>query len=68
MDHIIISGKTFHDRSGIGFKGESSTSKIIFIKSGLLIDLVDPSKMRKIVISSVSIKVKPAIQQIIATN
>ena len=36
LDHLITTGKSFSDHGGIGYKGESSGSKTIFIKSGLL--------------------------------
>ena len=31
LDHLITTGKSFGDHGGIGYKGESSSSKIIFI-------------------------------------
>ena len=43
LDHLITIGKSFCDHSGVGYIGESSGTKIIFIKSGLLIDSVNSS-------------------------
>ena len=40
LDHLIISGKLFGDHNGIGFKGEASSTKTVFIKSGLLVESV----------------------------
>ena len=33
LDHLITTGKSFDDHSGVGYKGESSSSKTIFVKS-----------------------------------
>ena len=38
LDHLITISKSFADYSGIGYKGETSGSKTIFINSGLLDD------------------------------
>ena len=35
---MITIGKSFGDHSGIGYKGESSGSKTVFVKFGLLND------------------------------
>ena len=59
LDYIITSGKTFGNHNGIGFKGETFGFKIIFIKSSLLIDLVDQLK-GKFVIGSVTTEGKHA--------
>ena len=42
MDHLITSDKSFGNHGGVGYKGESSGTKIMFIKSGLLVDLLMP--------------------------
>ena len=36
LDHLITTGKPFGDDSGIEYKGDSSSSRIVFVKSGLL--------------------------------
>ena len=59
---MISPGKTFGDHSDIGFRGENSISKTVFIKSRLLTDLVDPSKKGKSIVSSVATEGKPAVQ------
>ena len=43
LDHLIITGKSFGDHSGNGYKGEASGSKTIFINSGLLDDSLNVS-------------------------
>ena len=43
LDHFITNGKSFGDHSGIGYKGETSGSKTIFINSGLLYDSLNIS-------------------------
>ena len=35
---MITTSKSFGDHSGVGYKGESFGSKIVFVKSGLLND------------------------------
>ena len=37
LEHLITSGRSFGDQNGIGFKGKSSGTKTMFIKSGLLV-------------------------------
>ena len=51
---MITSSKTFGNQSGVGFKGDTSNSKTFFIKSGLLTNLIDPSKKGKSVINFVA--------------
>ena len=58
---MITSGKSFGDHSGVGFKGESSGTKAMFIKSGLLVDPVD-ALYHKLVIKSVATEGKFVIQ------
>ena len=41
LDHLITTGKSFCDHCGIGFKGDTSGSKIVFVKSGLLDDSIN---------------------------
>ena len=41
LDHLIITGKSFGDYGGVGYKGESSGSKIVFVKSDLLDDSIN---------------------------
>ena len=43
LDHLITTSKSFGDHGGIGYKGESSGSKTIFVKSGLLNDSLNVS-------------------------
>ena len=43
LDQLITTGKSFSDHGGVGYKGESSGSKIVFIKSGLLDDSINVS-------------------------
>ena len=60
LDHLITSGKLFGDHIGVGFKGESSGTKIVFIKSWVLANSVDASKL---VIRSVTIEGNFVVQQ-----
>ena len=41
LDHLITYGKSFGDRGDVGYKGESSGTKIVFIKFGLLDDSIN---------------------------
>ena len=43
LEHLITMGKSFGDHGGVGCKGESSGSKTVFIKSGLLHDSINVS-------------------------
>ena len=52
---MITIGKLFGDHCGIGYKGETSGSKTIFVKSGLLDDSINIS-MNESVEKSVSIR------------
>ena len=36
LDHLITTSKSFGDHSSVGYKHESSGSKTIFVKSGLV--------------------------------
>ena len=55
LDHLITTGKSFGDHGGIGYKGESSSSKTVFINSSLLDDLINVS-MKKPIVKSITIK------------
>ena len=68
LGHMITSGKTFDYHSGIGFQGETSGYKTVFMKSGLLTDLINPPKKGKFVINSIVVKGKPTIHQTIAKD
>ena len=35
VDHLITSSKFFGDHNGIGYKGKSSSKKLVFVKSRL---------------------------------
>ena len=63
LDHLITTGKSFSDHSGVGYKGESSGSKIVFVKYGLIDDSVS-----KPVLKSVATESKSAIKQSVATD
>ena len=41
LDHLITTVKSFGNHSGIGYKGETSSSKIVFINFGLLDDFLN---------------------------
>ena len=43
LGHLITTGKSFGDHGGIRYKGESSSSKTVFINSGLLDDSINIS-------------------------
>ena len=62
LDHLITTGKSFGDHGGIGFKGESSDSKTIFINSSLLDYSINIS-MKKPVVKYVAIKQPVAIDK-----
>ena len=49
MDHLITSGKLFGDHSGVGFKGEFSATKSVFIKFRLLVDSIDASNYKPVI-------------------
>ena len=55
LDHLITTGKSFGDHGGVGYKGESSGSKTIFVKSGLLNDSLNVS-VKKSDVKSVATK------------
>ena len=49
LDHLITTSKSFGDHGGVGYKGEYSGSKTIFIKSGLLDDSINISMKKAVV-------------------
>ena len=55
LDHLIITGKSFGDHSNVGYKGESSGSKTIYVKSALLTDSFNIS-YNKPVVKSIAIE------------
>ena len=66
LDHLITFGKSFGDHRGVGFKDESSGTKTVFIKFGLLAYPIEAS-YHKPIIKSIATEGKSAIQQYIAT-
>ena len=52
---MITTSRSFSDHSGIGYKGESSGSKTIFINSGLLGDSLNVS-VKKPAVKSIATK------------
>ena len=67
MDHLITTCKSFGHHSGISYKGKSSGTKLVFVKSGLLTNTIDVS-YNKPIVKSVAKKSKPAVQQHVATG
>ena len=67
LDHLITTGKSFGDHSSVSYKGESSSSKIVFVKSSLLADSFNVL-YNKSVMKSVAIESKSTIQQYVATG
>ena len=61
LDHLIIIGKSFGDHSGLGYKGEPSGTKTVFVKSSLLDDSVNVF-VNKAVVKFVAIESKFAIK------
>ena len=55
LDHLITTSKTFGDHNGVRYKGESSSSKTIFVKSGLLDDSINVF-WKKPVVKSIATK------------
>ena len=55
FDHLITTSKSFDDHSGIGYKGETSSSKTVFINYGLLDDSLK-ILVKKPVVKSVATK------------
>ena len=49
VDCLITTGKPFGDHSGVRYRGESSSSKTVFVKSGLLDDSINVSVKKPIV-------------------
>ena len=49
LDHLITAGNSFGDYSGVEYKGESSGTKIVFVKSCLLADSVNVSCNKPVV-------------------
>ena len=64
LDHLITTGNSFDDHSGIGYKGESSSSKYIFVKSNLLDDSINVS-IKKPIVKYVATKNKYAISNML---
>ena len=60
LDHMITSRKSFGDHNGVGFKGEFSSTKTVFIKFGLLVNFVDAENYKP-VIRSIASEDKSAI-------
>ena len=52
---MITTGKSFGDHGGLGYKGESSSSKTIFVKSSFLANSINVS-MKKPVVKSIATK------------
>ena len=67
LDHLITTSKSFGDHSGIGYKGESFGTKIVSVKSSLLVDSVDVS-YNKPVVKSIATERKSVVQQSVATG
>ena len=65
LDHLIIVGNSFDDHSGVRYKDESSSTKTILVKFGLLTDSINLS-YNKLVVKSVATKNKSAVKQSIA--
>ena len=55
------------DHNGVGYKGESSGSRTIFIKSGLLDDSLNIS-IKKPIVKSVATENKSIVKQSVATG
>ena len=55
LDLLITTSKSFDDYGSVGYKGESSSSKTVFVKSGLLDDSFSVS-VKKSVMKSVATK------------
>ena len=64
---MITTSKSFGDHSGVGYKGESSGTRTVFIKFGILVDTTDVSN-NKPVIKSIAIEGKFVVQQSVATG
>ena len=67
LDYLITIGKPFGDHSGVGYKGKSSGTENVFVKSGLLADSVNVSYNRPVA-KSVAIESKSTVQQSVATS
>ena len=48
LDHLITTGKSFGDHGGVRYKSESSGSKTVFVKSGLLDDSINVSMKKPV--------------------
>ena len=55
LDHLITVDESLGDHSGIGYKGESSSSKTVFINSSLLDDSINVS-VKKPIVKSIATK------------
>ena len=67
LDHLITFGMSFGDHSGFNYKGDSSSTKIVFIKSRLLVDSIISSNYKP-VIKFLATKVKSVLQQAIVIS
>ena len=61
LDHLMPNSQSFGDHNGVGYKGESSYSKIIFVKSSLLDDSINVS-IKKHVVKSIATENKSVIK------
>ena len=67
LDHLITTSKSFGDHCGVGYEGESSGTKTVLVKYGLLDDSVNVSN-NKVVVKSVATKSKSAEKQSVAIS
>ena len=61
LDHVITTDKSFGDHSDIGYKGESSDTKTVFVNACLLANSVDVS-YNKLIVKSVATESKSVVQ------
>ena len=54
LDHLITFDNSFGDHSGVGYKGESSGTKTMFIKFGLLVESIGTLNHKSIIKSLVT--------------
>ena len=62
LDHLITIINSFGDHSSVVYKAESSTTKIVFVKSGFLNDSVSIS-VNKAIMKSIATKNKYTMKQ-----
>ena len=67
LDHLITIGQSFGDHNCVGYKGKSSGSKTIFVKSGLLDDSINVS-VKKPIVKSVATENNSIVKQSVATG